>query len=102
VAAAAFGAIARQGVLGVDPRQALGERVLALGHGHEVDVVRHQTVAQDAHSGAHGLPPEKVQVQTPVVGRVEHRLAVVAALGDMVGYVRKNYAWAAGHNQMVG
>jgi hypothetical protein len=32
---------------------------------------------------------------------MEHRLAVVAALGDMMGYARKNDAWTAGHDQVV-
>jgi hypothetical protein len=47
------------------------------------------------------MAPEKVQVETPVAARVEHRLAVVAALGDMMGYARKNDAWTARHNHIV-
>ena len=66
-----------------------------------MDVIGHQAVAQDTHAGAHRVVPEKLQVETPVAGRVEHRLVVVAALSDMVGYARKDYAWTAGHNRVV-
>jgi hypothetical protein len=48
------------------------------------------------------MVPEKFQVETAVAGRVEYRLVIVAALGDMVGYARKDDAWTAGHNRIVG
>src|ERR1035438_980147 len=66
---AAIRAIERQSVLGVHASQGAGERILALGHGYEMDMVGHHAVAQEACAGARGVMAEKVQVETAMVRR---------------------------------
>lgn len=97
MAAAAPGTIERQSVFGVDARQRAGERILALGHDHQVDMVGHQAVAQEAHAGTRGVMAEKVQVKTPIIWRVEDGSAIIATLGDMMGNARKDDAGSTGH-----
>ena len=45
---------------------------------------------------------EKVQIQATIVGREEHRLAVVAALGNVMGNAREDASRTTGHKELVG
>jgi hypothetical protein len=62
-----------------------------------MDVVRHQAVSQDARAGGLGMAVEECEVAVEVVVGKEDRLAVVAALGDVVSDFGDYDAWSARH-----
>jgi hypothetical protein len=99
VTATAQSAIERQSVLGVDATQQAGEGILAVRHGHEMDVVGHQAIAQEARAGTRRVVAEKIEVKAAIIRRVEDRLAIIATLGDVVGNARKDCAGTAGHKE---
>jgi len=100
VAAPAVTAVQRQRILGVGVAQSSGQRVRALGDGDQVDMVCHQTVAEDSCAVMCGVPRQGIQVEPAVIGRVENRLAIVPALRNMVSDTRKNNSRAAGHTHV--
>jgi len=73
------------GVVKVRLPQALRERVLTLGDGDQVDVVGHEVVRQEAQACRPRALPQKAGVQASFIVIEEHDLAVVAALGYVVG-----------------
>ena len=62
-----------------------------------MDVVGHQTPRQSANAMFPCLIVEGVEVEEPVLGRVEHVLAVITALGDVVGNARNDETGTPGH-----
>jgi hypothetical protein len=97
----AAGPVVGERVFGVSVPQGMGERVLPLGDGNEMDVIGHQAIAQNACSGTRGVAGEKVQIETAVVGGEENRLTVIAALGNVMSDTGKDDAGTAGHNSRV-
>lgn len=85
------------GVDAVGASESLGERVGALGDGDEVDVVRQEAVAEqgDAVNGA--FAAQGIEVEAAVVVGAGDVLAVVAALGDVVGNARCDETGFSGH-----
>ena len=73
------------------------QAVGALGHGHEVNVVRHQAVGPhlDATDGA--SLRHQGEVHLIVLAAQEGLLTAVAALGDVVGHPRHHHASESGH-----
>ena len=54
VATVAAGPVVGERVFGVSVPQGMGERVLPLGDGNEMDVIGHQAIAQNACAGTRG------------------------------------------------
>ena len=61
-----------------------GFAVDLVGDGDEVDVIGHETVAENAEAGWDGALCEKVKVSRAVLVGEEDVLAVVSALGDVM------------------
>jgi hypothetical protein len=58
--------------------------VLSVRHRDQMNVVAHQAVAEHAQFIALRVALQQVEIDVPAIVCVEHVLAVVAALGDMV------------------
>ena len=75
---------------GVSPVR-LGEgraQAVLVGRDHdEVDVIGHQSIAPDRHRRRLGGRRDRAQIEPAVAVGKEHRLAPVAALGDVMGRV---------------
>jgi len=57
-----------------------------------VDVIGHQSISPDGCTGAPHRRGDEPAIEATVVGLEKHRLAPIAALGDMVGQVWRNNA----------
>ncbi len=90
------------GVPGVDAAEGAGEGVLLLGDGDEVDVIRHEAVAEDGDAVVTGVVFEELEVEPVVFGPEVCGLAVVTALGDVVGDAWENQARRAWRPRIVG
>jgi len=75
----------------------LGQRGFVLRCADDMDVVGHQAVGVNGESEGLTLLAKDFEVGSPIVGHEEHVLAVVAALGNVVGYARKNDSRNAWH-----
>jgi hypothetical protein len=71
-------------MLGMHAAQRPRQRVLPLGYRDEVHVVGHEAATEDPGAGPPGLPPEEFQIETAVVGGIEHRLPIVPPLCNVV------------------
>jgi hypothetical protein len=60
-------------------------------------MVGHEAVAQKTEPAASGVEGEDLQVSAIVRGGKEDRLAIVAALRDVMRYAGDDYAGATGH-----
>jgi len=72
-----------------------GGRIIT-GHNYQVDVVRHQAVAQDLNRKILFRREKIVQVESVILTLGEHRLAVVSTLHDMewgMGNEKASVAW---------
>jgi hypothetical protein len=78
------------GVLGVNPAKRAGEGVRALRHGDQVTMTRHEAVAQDGDAMMTGIVLEQFEVEPVVFGPKIGLLAVVPALGDVMGKLWQN------------
>ena len=78
--------------IGVGAAHRLRHRGRTLGHGDEVNVIRHQAVAPNREALLCTVVPEQVQVERVVSIFKEDSLATVAALGDVVGDAFQNDA----------
>jgi hypothetical protein len=90
------------GILGVNAAEGAGEGVLLLGDGDEVDVIRHEAVAEDGDAVVTGVVFEELEVEAVVFGAEVCGLAVVTALGDVVGDAWEDQAREAWHTRIVG
>ena len=97
MAAAAVEAIESLGVEAVGFAEGEGERALVLRHGDQVDVVRHQAVAEDVEGVIACLAAERVEVEEPIGVGAEDGDAVVAALGDVMRCADRDNPRLAGH-----
>jgi hypothetical protein len=64
---------------------------------HEVKVVRHETVGEQAHGHARGRAPQEAEEGGIIVGIVEDLRAAVAAVEDMVAVAANRGTCGAGH-----
>jgi hypothetical protein len=62
-------------------------------------MVRHEAVSEDSGAVVRGMPAQEFQIETAVIGGMENRLAVVSALGEVVGDAGNDDARTAGHIQ---
>ena len=63
----------------------------------QVDVIRLEAVAEDAHAVLACLEPQGGEVQDPIGVGAENRLAIVAALGDVMRYADRHPPRLARH-----
>ena len=85
------------GVTPVDAAQQDGQRVVAFGHGDEMDVVGHQTEAEKPRAGVGEVFGEEAQIGDAVLTRGEGVAPVDAALGDMAGDAGQQRAISSRH-----
>ena len=71
-------------------------------HGNQVNVIGHQTVGPDVHSGANGLLGKQVAIDLLIAVLEEDRLATIAALRNVMRQARNNDAAQACHAPMIG
>ncbi len=74
-----------------------GERILALGNGDQVNVIRHQAPSENTDAVTLRLEMQELQIEGTVVIGKEDVLPVIAALGNVVGCSGKNESGSAGH-----
>ena len=86
----------RTGILGMDTTKRAREGVRALGDGDEVDVIRHEAVAEDSDAMVTGIVLEQLEVEPVVFGPEIGLLAVVPAVGDVVRNTWQNQARPSG------
>ena len=98
MAAAAVEAVEALGVEAVGFAEGEGERALVLRHGDQVDVVRHQAVAEDVEGVIARLAAERLEVEEPIGVGAKNGYAVVAALGDVMRYANRHHPRLAGHD----
>ena len=82
----------------VDPVEEHSQRVVAIRHGDEMNMVGHEAPSQEADTGAGQVFSQEMNIGgTVLVGR-EGLAAVDAALGDMASHVGEHASVAAGHS----
>jgi hypothetical protein len=94
-------AIHRLCIFRLRPSQGLRERVLPFRHSDQVNVVVHQAIAQDFRAVPIGVAGEKAEIETSVRSRIEHILAIVPPLCDVVRNAGYHYARATWHTSKV-
>ena len=78
--------------------QRQGEGVRAIGHGHQMDVIRHQAVAQQTDTIAATVLGQRFQIEPPVFVNQEDILTVVAPLADVVRHPGRHHPSRAWHS----
>lgn len=63
----------------LDAGQSSGQRIRFLRRCHQVHVIGHETVTQDAGSVADGIVTQQIEVNVMIAEGREYRLAVLAA-----------------------
>jgi len=84
VAAALVEAVDVLGVAEVRSAYGLGQRILGPRGRDDVNVIAHETIADDVQAVFGGLVGEQLQIYTPIVIYKEHVLTIVSPLGDMM------------------
>jgi hypothetical protein len=67
------------------------QRRRSAGHGHEMDVIRHQAPAQNRHPELISFLAQNFDVEAPIVFEQEDVLAVVAPLGGVMRNVLRDH-----------
>jgi hypothetical protein len=101
MAGAAVEAVEVLGVEEVGAPDGLGEGLLPGGSEDKVHMIAHQAIADHFDAVAQGLAPQEVEVDVAVVVHEEDVLAVVPALGDVVGPPGEDDASNAWHGGRV-
>jgi len=70
------------------------------GHDDQMDVVRHEAVAQDLHLVPERVRSQQIEVKEAILVLKEDVLAVVAPLGDVVRDARRNHASLSWHTRV--
>ena len=65
----------------------------------DVDVIAHQAIGQHVQTEPLRLLFEPVEIYLAVIVNEENVLLIIAALSDMVRYIRKNYSGQSWHNR---
>ena len=84
-------------VLVVSPSNRLCQRLRLFGHNHQMDVIRHQAIAEQRELPAPAVAAEQGQVDPPSGGGEEDLLAIVAPLSDVVRCADRHHARDARH-----
>ena len=71
-------------------------------HNDQVDMVGHQAVTNDLRAVPASVSGQQIQVEAVITKRVEYPLAIVAALRQVMRYVRNDDARTSGHESEVG
>ena len=87
----------RAGIFGMHPARGAREGVRALRYGDEVNVIRHEAVAEDGDAMVTGIVLEELEVEPVVFGPEIGLLAVVPALSDVMRNTWQNQARQSGH-----
>ena len=61
-------------------------------HEDQMDVVGHQALCPDGNPTGTAMPAQQLDIKSVVVVTEEHRLAPIAALGDVMRHVRDDRA----------
>jgi hypothetical protein len=101
MATAPLGVVERSGIFGVSPSESTGQRMVALRYGGDVNMIGHETVAQDSRAVLRGVPGQQIQVESAIVIAVKYLLAIVAALRDVMGNARNDDTRTTGHKSRV-
>jgi len=67
-----------------------GERILCLRYSDYVNVVGHETIADDVQAVFGGLLGEQLQIYMPIIIDKEYVLTIVSPLGDMMSTLGHN------------
>jgi hypothetical protein len=78
-------------------RQSAGERLLVARNCDQVNVVRHEAIAEQSETVQPCVPRQAIQIAAVVARGEEDLLAIVAALSDRVRRSSDDYAGAARH-----
>ena len=78
------------------------ERLLAVRHENEMNVVRHQTIGPASDAVLAALASQKVAIELVVVIAEEHSLAPVAALREVMGKSGDDEASDTSHGRAQG
>jgi hypothetical protein len=68
----------------------LGKRTLGLRYPDNVNVIAHQTIADDVHAVFAGLIGEQLQIYMPIIIDKENVLAIISTLGDVMSTPGRN------------
>ena len=68
------------------------EAIFPRRHRNQMDVIVHQAISKDINPVLAAIGRQPGQVATAIIVTEEHRLAAVAALGDVMGNTGKNGA----------
>jgi len=68
------------------------ERILAVGHGHVMDVIVHEHVCPNVRTIFRARIPHQTQVNEPIRVIMENFFLVVASIDDVMGAARNNDA----------
>jgi hypothetical protein len=82
----------------VGASQRLGQRVLPLGRGNEVNVIGHQTIGVQDQAELLGVSEQQLQVDLTVIVNEEHILTIVAPLRDMMRAPRNDGSGDSWHS----
>ena len=77
------------------PRQSIG----TLWRDNQVNVVGHQAEAEDRHISGGGFLGQYSKVGTAIVNDEKNILTVIAALGNVVGYLRDDNTSGSRHEK---
>ena len=77
------------------PRQSVG----TVRCGNEVNVVGHQTEAEDRHMRGDGFLGQYAEVGTAIILDEKNRLTVISTLGNVVGYIGDDNASGSKHEE---
>ncbi len=71
--------------------QGATKRIGPLGNRHQMDVIRHQTIAEQRDAVAPRTFAQSFEIEAPVVIEQEDILAVVAPLRDVMRHARRHH-----------
>lgn len=87
------------GVAEMHPSDGPCQRVGTVRCGNEVNGVGHQTKAEDRHIRGGCFLSQYAEVGTAIIIDEEDGLTVIAALGNVVGYIGDDNASGSGHEE---
>ncbi len=74
------------------------KRIGPLGNRDQMDVIRHQTIAEQRDAVAPRTFARSFEIEAPVVVEQEDILAVVAPLGDVMRHARRHHPGHPSHS----
>ena len=77
--------------------QGAGKRIGSLGNRHQMDVIRHQAIAEQRDAAAPRAFAQSFKIEAPVIVEQEDILAVVAPLCDVMRHARRHHPGHPSH-----